>query len=247
MMFSSDVPEKEARLQRKDAFRFECRPDLACFNRCCRKKRIVLTPYDLLRLKQALNIHSDEFLTRYTVLEFAGEAGFPVLSLKMDDGGEKACPFVSSRGCEVYAHRPSACRLYPLGRATRKRPSEQPGLEEFFFMLKTQDCRGILQDRTRPISTWVEEQGLEPYLEMNDLALSLSSHSGLDRGRALGERQLQKIMVACYNLDIFREFVFKTDFSRVFEIDDTTLALVGVDDEALLRLGFSYLQRTLQA
>jgi hypothetical protein len=52
-------------------------------------------------------------------------------------------------------------------------------------------------------------------------------------------------MVACYNLDLFREFVFNTPFLRQFEIDDQTAHRVRTDDEALLNLGIAFLKKAL--
>ena len=50
-------------LTSEDDFRFECRPGLECFTRCCRDITIFLTPYDVLRMKNALNISSGDFLS----------------------------------------------------------------------------------------------------------------------------------------------------------------------------------------
>jgi hypothetical protein len=52
-------------------------------------------------------------------------------------------------------------------------------------------------------------------------------------------------MVACYNLDLFREFVFKTGFFDLYEIDKETVTKIKEDDTALLKLGFAYLGRVL--
>ena len=82
-------------------FRFECRPGLDCFTRCCRNITIVLTPYDVLRMKNALNISSGDFLANYS-MSMIGDAGLPVVLLKMNDNDEKNCPFVTRQGCMIY-------------------------------------------------------------------------------------------------------------------------------------------------
>jgi len=70
-------------------------------------------------------------------------------------------------------------------------------------------------------------------------------HDKRDRTKPLDESQLQKVMVACYNLDLFREFVFKTGFLDLYEIDEKTRSKINDDDNALLNLGFAYLDRVL--
>jgi hypothetical protein len=71
-------------LSPEDGFRFVCRPGLECFTRCCRDITIFLTPYDILRMKNALHMSSGDFLARHTVT-MIGDNGLPVVVLKMQD------------------------------------------------------------------------------------------------------------------------------------------------------------------
>lgn len=48
-----------------DRFAFRCRPELACFNQCCRNLNLFLYPYDVLQLKKALGVSADAFLEEY--------------------------------------------------------------------------------------------------------------------------------------------------------------------------------------
>ena len=50
--------EEQEALSLESKFHFHCHAGLACFNQCCRTPTIVLSPYDLLRLKQALGLSS---------------------------------------------------------------------------------------------------------------------------------------------------------------------------------------------
>lgn len=54
------------RLTLEDSFSFQCCQSLECFTRCCNDVTIVLTPYDVIRMKQALHVDSSEFLEKYT-------------------------------------------------------------------------------------------------------------------------------------------------------------------------------------
>ncbi|MBI5478499.1 MAG: YkgJ family cysteine cluster protein [Deltaproteobacteria bacterium] len=128
------------RLGPDSRFRFRCHSGLDCFNRCCADVNIVLTPYDVVRLRRRLSLGSTEFMVEHTVRPFTKEQKIPVLLLKMRDDEAKTCPFVTAQGCSVYADRPWACRMYPVGVAssqTRTRAGE-----EFYFVLQEDHCHG---------------------------------------------------------------------------------------------------------
>lgn len=105
--------------------RFACGPGLACFNACCRDKRLPLLPYDLLRLRRGLGLPSDRVLAEHAELETDPVSGWPALRIRLGEGG--ACPFVSAQGCTIYAHRPTCCRIYPLARAPGPGPGQRGG------------------------------------------------------------------------------------------------------------------------
>jgi hypothetical protein len=83
----------------KDPFRFECSPEVPCFNECCRDLNQFLTPYDILRLKSHLGLSSEAFLAQYTSQHIGPESGLPIVTLKPKAGQDPICPFVSARGC----------------------------------------------------------------------------------------------------------------------------------------------------
>lgn len=242
MFLDSPPPEKE-RLTLKDQFRFSCHDGLSCFNRCCRNKHLPLTPYDVLRIKNHLGLHSDHFLSQYAVYRLDADTGFPILSIRMQ-GEDGVCPFVTPDGCSIYENRPTACRLYPLGRSARPGASMDE-TEAFYSLLPAPNCQGLNEEKSWTVSRWVENQGLLPFNQMNDQMLRIFFHSGRNRQKILDNSQQQKVMVACYNLDLFREFVFETPFLKQFDIKQETADRVRTDDTALLQLGFSYLKKAL--
>ena len=223
-----------------DTFHFSCHRRLSCFNSCCRNKHLPLTPYDVIRIKRALHLFSDDFLSQYAVYRLDPGSGFPILSLEMK-GAENACPFVGRDGCEIYDDRPTACRLFPLGRLSAL-GDDEGGI---FYLLDLKGCEGVKENKVQVINQWRIDQGLLPYNEMNDRMLEILFHPKRDRSIPLNEGQQQKVMVACYNVDIFREFVFHTGFLELFRIDAATRKKINKDDEALLQLGFSYLKKVL--
>ena len=244
-MFLESPPPREERLKLTDTFHFSCHQELSCFNSCCRNKHLPLTPYDILRIKMNLGVHSDDFLSRYVVYRPDPESGFPILSIKMVNE-DAVCPFVTPQGCAIYHDRPTACRLYPLGRSSGIGPKEgRP--DEFFSLLHITHCHGLGEEKEWTVAEWVNDQGLSPYIDMNDKMLDILFHPRRNPQAPIKEPQQQKVMVACYNLDLFREFVFETPFLKQFGVDENTACHIKTDDAALLDLGFAYLKTALYA
>ena len=94
-------------------FRFRCHKEIRCFTRCCADLNLVLTPYDLVRMKRRLGISSSDFLDKYTNTTIDSHPRFPMVKLKMSQDKKRTCPFVTSNGCTIYEDRPAACRIYP--------------------------------------------------------------------------------------------------------------------------------------
>ncbi|MEJ2156868.1 MAG: YkgJ family cysteine cluster protein, partial [Desulfobacteraceae bacterium] len=99
-------------------FKFKCHPGVSCFTECCRGTQIILTPYDVIRLKTRLDLPSDQFLAIYTEPHVLEKTDLPVVTLKHMDDDKESCPFVREDGCILYEDRPTACRYYPLGVAS---------------------------------------------------------------------------------------------------------------------------------
>jgi Fe-S-cluster containining protein len=243
-MLIDTVPPERRRLERGDSFTFACHKRLDCFNACCRNKHLPLSPYDVLRLKRALQVHSDRFLVEYAAYSLDPRSGFPIISLKMGEDEEKSCPFVTSQGCRVYENRPTACRLFPLGRASGS-PKSRASRDQFFFLQDLPICLGGGEDKTWLVEEWLKDQGLLPYLAINDKMLDLLFHPKRQVGKPLDERQLQRLIVACYNLDEFRNFVEKTKLLTSSGVDEETRSRIEREDTALLMFGLAYLTTTL--
>ncbi|MCJ7685460.1 MAG: YkgJ family cysteine cluster protein, partial [Desulfobacteraceae bacterium] len=151
-MFLDSPPPAEKQLTLTSTFSFSCHNRLSCFNSCCRNKHLPLTPYDILRIRRTLNLHSDDFLERYTLYRLDPNSGFPILSIKMGDK-EGLCPFVGLHGCTIYNDRPTACRLYPLGRSSGISRGGT-AREEFFYLLDTPGCKGVTEKRVQNVEAW---------------------------------------------------------------------------------------------
>lgn len=237
-----NIIKEYPRLSQDSTFDFRCGKELDCFNHCCSDVSIVLTPYDILRMKKALGISSTEFLAQYTISPFTKEQKIPVVLLKMDPE-TKRCPFVGENGCSIYAHRPWACRMYPLGEADPKNPTEHD--HRFHFLMKEEICHGHGAGREITVRDWIREQGIEQYEMMGQSFKELTLHDFWDKDEDLTPQQMEMFHLACYDLDRFREFVFGTKFLKMFDVDEARVEAMRQDDVELLEFAMQWLRFSL--
>ena len=128
-------------------FTFACHKGMECYTHCCSDLNIILTPYDILRMKNRLELTCDQFLAIYTKPELLSRTRLPVATLKMVDDDKKSCPFVTPEGCTIYEDRPVTCRYYPLGMAAFREQEIQPTGEDFYFMVRESHCLGFETDK----------------------------------------------------------------------------------------------------
>jgi Fe-S-cluster containining protein len=236
--------DPNSRLTVEDSFRFACGPHVPCFTECCGKLELVLTPYDVLRLKTRLTASSSDFLDTYTTTRWRTPHGFPDMVMRMESSPDKRCPFVTDRGCSVYEDRPGACRIYPLGRASTSHPLHG-GPSEFYFVVREEHCRGFEQPREWKVREWLEDQGMLEYNRMNDLLMELYVYRVRGRKISLNQRHLQMFVMACYNTDRFRDFIFESPFLRKFDLDRNVVESIREDDVKLLEFAFQWLKFAL--
>lgn len=231
-------------LKPEDVFRFSCHQGLECFTRCCRDVTIFLTPYDVLRMKNALHISSGDFLAKYTVT-MIGDAGLPVLVLKMEDDDNKSCPFVKDGGCDIYSDRPWACRVYPLQPESTK-ITEKAG-KIYYSLMRVPFCRGLETDKSILLSDWIEEQGIPVYQEMEALFKKITANERLTKEKITNKKIQEMYYMACYDLDRFRRFVLESTFLDRFEVTLKEVENIKTDDVALYRFAINWLEYGLLA
>jgi Fe-S-cluster containining protein len=225
-------------------FSFLCHKNMECFTRCCAGLNLVLMPYDLLRLKNRLGISSEAFLDTYTEMRFDRHPRFPMLVLKMKAEEGRRCPFVRPEGCAVYEDRPSACRMYPIGRAAMN-PGSEAGTQEKYFVVHEEHCLGFSQRHEWTIEEWVADQGLKEYDGMNSAWLDIvTSAQSLGPEKDI-PRKIQMFCMASYNLDSFRSFVFKSRFLDLFDMSAELRDRLASEDEALLAFAMDWLKFSL--
>jgi uncharacterized protein len=220
------------RMDAEHYFRFRCAPGISCFTQCCQDVNIILTPYDVLRLKQALAISSDEFIEKYAIVLSREKQLIPLVFLKMREE-DKRCPFVTEQGCTVYENRPWACRMFPLDVA-----------EDGTFHLITGSgrCKGLDETMSWQIGEWLVEQGIVPYDEMNQLLTTMTAPLKAQKPDIDNPDIVKMVFMSLYNLDRFRDFILKSTFLDRFELDALRIEKIKRSDLELLNFAFDWIK-----
>jgi Fe-S-cluster containining protein len=232
----------QACLSLHSSFNFHCRAGLACFNQCCRTPTIILSPYDLLRLKHCLGITSGEFLKRYTRPEIEERSKLPLVFMDAFRSPAGGCPFVGAAGCMVYPHRPAACRLFPI---TMGSQLTEHGVVDYYFCRRLEYCQGFAADVQWTVASWKTNQGFEEYEAGRREWLQILLRQGLKEPLQVDPRILDLFATIAYDLDQFRRLIFESAFLQDYDVDDNTLANLKKNDLALLEFSYRFLQAVL--
>jgi len=219
-----------------DTFPFRCHPAIDCFNSCCKDVTIFLTPLDVVRLRTALGISSTEFLEKYTHRLISQTTGLPAVALKMREDSTKTCPFVAEAGCTVYEARPYSCRLYPL--------DTEQGVE-YTFIVDEGTCHGLRESQEWTVESWRREQGLHAYDDLDHNLKDVMTADQLWESKIQDPRMQDMCLMALYDPDRFREFVFKSSFFQKFHVDEDIVEKIRDDDVALLYFASQWLRFAL--
>lgn len=235
------------RLEKDSTFCFSCHPGVPCFTDCCRNMNIILTPYDIVRLKKRLGLDSDAFLHLYATPELLGITMLPVARLKMleDQGGK--CPFVTPDGCQVYSDRPVCCRYYPIGLASLRQQEKTSGEEEeFFFMVQEDHCKGFEETAEWTVESWRGDQEADLYDRMNRewMELLLRKKS-FGEHTELPEKARKLFYMVSTNMEWFKSYVFESRFLETYVVSDDILGKILADDVELMQFGFEYLKHAV--
>jgi len=205
-----------------------------------------LYPYDIIRLKNRLGLHSAEFMEKHTRLGKGSHPFFPAVLLNMNDNEDQDCPFLVESGCSVYPDRPSSCRTYPLERAVEKRAGcKRPVCH--YFMTHHPYCKGHDEERVYSVRQWERDQRLFEFNLMNNLWAEVDAFFATNPWQgegAAGPRQQLAFMV-CYNIDEFRAYSVRHRLLDQFRLDRDRRRRINRDDADLLKFGFDWLQYAL--
>ncbi len=227
-----DKTKSPVRMDAEDTFNFNCMPGVTCFTQCCQDVTIILTPYDVMRLKNSLKMSSDEFLDKYTLIFTSKDKLIPLVMLKMNED-DKKCPFVSEDGCHIYNDRPWPCRMFPLD-------INDDGT--FRYITDKSRCKGLSENVSWRISDWLVEQGIPIYEEVNALFSEVINPLRAQSLDIDNPKIYKMVFMALYNLDKFRDFVFNSSFLSKFEVDPVTIEKIKRNDLDLLKFSFDWIK-----
>ena len=234
-------PDQES-LSRDSRFSFICRLDLPCFNQCCRTPTVILSPYDLLRLKQGLGLTSTALLERYTRQEIEPNSHLPLVFIDAYRSPEGGCPFLGESGCTVYAQRPAACRLFPLTMGSRLTPE---GVEDHYFCRRLDYCRGFEGGSEWAVDSWMADQGFTEYDQARREWLEILLKAGVT-GELVVDALVQDLFaILAYDLDRFRRLVLDPVFIEAYGLQAEDLEALRADDLALLKFSYRLLPAVL--
>ena len=238
-------PVQPVELSLKSKIQFDCHKGVSCFNACCRNIDITLMPYDILRLKRRAGLTSSQWVGRYTVPFPMDAHEMPGLKMATKPGTSE-CVFLEESGCGVYEDRPAACRYYALGSMGVRRTASAK-VEDIYFVVKEDHCKGHEEPRHLSVGQYRKEQGIEQYDDMNfewrDIILKKRS-SGPTVGKP-SARSLQLFDMCSYDMDNFREFINSDGFAEVFDLAPDELATLTADEDKLLRFACRFLKQVL--
>ncbi|MFC1816105.1 YkgJ family cysteine cluster protein [Thermodesulfobacteriota bacterium] len=233
------------RLGPDNKFKFKCHAGISCFTKCCRGINIILTPYDIIRLKNRLQLSSEEFLAMYTQTQLLEKTDLPVVTLKLLDDDLTSCPFVRSDGCIIYQDRPTTCRYYPLGVVSLSHKEDVDG-EGFYFFVNEPHCLGFKEEKVWSILGWRRDQGVDSHDEINaDWTDLIVRKRSFPPNVKFTEQSKQMFFLASYNIDKFRQFIFESSFLKRYDIDKETRHKIKADEIALLKFGLQWLKSIL--
>ena len=238
-------PVQPVELTLDSEFRFDCHKGVSCFNACCKNIDITLTPYDILRLKRRAGLTSSQWVGRYTVPFHLDAHEMPGLKMATKPATSE-CVFLTESGCGVYEDRPSACRYYALGSMGVRRTASAK-VEDLYFIVKEDHCKGHEEPRHLSVRQYRKEQGIEKYDQMNhewrDIILKKRS-SGPTVG-APSPRSLQLFDMCSYDMDNFRAFINSDGFTEVFDLGLSERTELTEDEDKLLLFACRFLKQVL--
>ncbi len=233
-------------LNGSDIFEFRCHPGVSCFNLCCRNLNFFLNPYDVIRLKQNLEISAGEFIEKYTDIIVRPGNYFPDVLLRMADNAEKTCPFLTEGGCRVYPDRPQTCRAFPVEHGLYYDAAKnQTSLVHFF---RPPDfCQGRHENTARTIASWEADQESAFYNQMTVRWAEVARLFQADpfEGEGPNGQKGKMAFMAVYNMDAFRDFVLNSSFLKRYKVKSQLRMKIKSDDVAVLKLGMAWIRMFL--
>ncbi len=229
------------RLEPETSFNFRCHPGLECFNRCCRNLNLFLYPYDVVRLRRALAMDSEQFLDTYADVVMRPDNFFPDVLLKMGSNPEKTCPFLTGSGCAVYPDRPDTCRTFPVELGLMF--DRNGNYSRVAFFRPPAFCLGPGSTTTFTLNQWIKDQQATIFNQMTAKWAAVRGLFSKDPWQG-GQQdpRFKMAFMAAYNIDRFRQFIFESSFLKRYRIKGKLKQRLKTSDKALLEFGFAWIK-----
>jgi Fe-S-cluster containining protein len=135
-----------------------------CDANCCTKSApIVLNPYEIALICRESGMSYEDLLD---IVDTDRAKAFPLVMLPRDP----ACHFWNGRGCRIYAARPLACRLYPIGRVFDQGRSH-------IVLPELNVCPGLSSGSGKTVSEYLCEQDTSLLIRMADRWIEFGARS----------------------------------------------------------------------
>ncbi len=174
-------------------FKFSCDAD----GKCCTNRRnepVILSSYDVLRLRKRMGMKSRDFIKEYTYMTFGGDSQLPMALLKTkEDDKLQRCVFLKKGLCGVHEDKPLRCRLYPLGRVL-----PEDGKSYFFLQNVPSYCQ-VGRGREWALEEYLKESEIEPFVDWSDRLLLPLLEMDFEKYKALP--LTDKVLLASYLYD----------------------------------------------
>ena len=95
-----------------DKFKFNC---TMCGKCCINRDDILLTPRDVFKMANALDLQISDFLKQYCEVYVGHSSKIPIVRL-LPVGPTKRCPLLKGTRCAVHQVKPVVCAMFPIGR-----------------------------------------------------------------------------------------------------------------------------------
>jgi hypothetical protein len=103
-------------------------------------------------------------------------------------------------------------------------------------------CVGLDEDKVLTVKEWKKEQGISIYREMENLFKKITMNEFLSN-KTINNKKIQEMYyMACYDLDRFRRFIFKSKFLETFDVDTETVGKIKHDDVELYKFAMRWLE-----
>lgn len=135
-----------------DMVKIGCNDCEGC-SECCRMvgDTILLDPYDIFQLEQALGIGFEELMAEHLELRVVDGLICPHLKMRPEEG----CVFLDPEGrCSIHGHRPGFCRMFPMGRIYQE--------QGFKYFLQVHECSYPNKTKVK-LRKWLGIPSLDTY------------------------------------------------------------------------------------